>query len=40
MTHSAHGVTNFNIIGKTPFKISVAGKLLVHSSATFEIQTW
>ena len=40
MTDSTGVVTNFNVIGKTPFKISMAGKLLARSSATFKIQIW
>ena len=40
MTDNAHVVTNFNIIGKAPFKISISGKLASRSAGTFKIQTW
>ena len=40
MTNNSHVVTNFNIIGKTPFKISVVGKPVSRSAGTFKIQTW
>ena len=36
----AHVVSNFNIIGKTPFKISITGRWPSKSIATLNIQTW
>ena len=40
MTNNSHVVTNFNIIGKAPFNISVAGKYPHGSYTYFHIKTW